>query len=391
MSDVCKEFKGWFNSFTRTEIYLTLLQAVFLVSLITIVTFLVLHLLVCLEDDRREDVTVTIDNLTTAVERSSTHHYTPTTERSTLSKDVECTWTPSAKTEATAQYYEGGEVITLPPPTVTPDGNTPGDVSTEQSIKTDDGNETMGSDDELAGDVKAGWLLALVKLQHPGEVLFGCTLTVVSSHWTLTAASCIEAIEEVDTLDDFVMMDRLGRGTRGAIHEVSEVIVHPLYQGVQKSYDLVAIKSVDRLSEDGGRHVKLATLLEVSLVTLGERLSVLGFGKLSLSVDPGDRRVREVSVFKVSPRQCPGHDTWAARHLGRAGAARRDAGGPGALCVGRAGGGRACPCAGAPLLSSDILLGVMSDDGACGVSCGPALYVNIALQRDWLDSVLDDD
>ncbi|CAG9575329.1 unnamed protein product [Danaus chrysippus] len=379
MSDVCKEFKGWFNSFTKTEIYLTLLQAVFLISLITIVTFLVLHFLVCMEDDRHDDVTVTIDNLTTVAERSSTDDYTLTPERSTLAEDVECTWTPSAKTNATAHYYEGGEVVTS------------GDVSTVESVKTEDGNETTASYDDLAGDVKAGWLLALVKLQQPGEVLFGCTLTVVSSRWTLTAASCVEAIEEVDTLDDFVMMDRLDRGARGDTHQLSEVIVHPLYQGVHKSYDLVALKSYDTLRVDGGRHLKLASLLDVSLVTLGERLSVLGFGKLSLSADPGDRRVREGSVVKVSPRQCPGGDTWAARHLGRAGAARRDVGGPGVLCVGRAVGGRACPCAGAPLLSSDTLLGVMSDDGACGVSCGPALYVNIALLRDWLDSVLDDD
>lgn len=110
------------------------------------------------------------------------------------------------------------------------------------------------------------------------------------------------------------------------------------------------------------------------------------------------RRLRQVATYAVSLAQCGGAggesvDTWAPRHLVGGGALARGACascGAAALCAG-ARAARAAPCAycgGTPLLRRALLFGVMSDNPHCGVACEPALYVNVAALRDWIESVV---
>lgn len=106
-------------------------------------------------------------------------------------------------------------------------------------------------------------------------------------------------------------------------------------------------------------------------------------------MEPWGRRLRSVAVYSVPRRQCAaargGEGTlWSPRHLER---------GAASLCAGALyARGAACNyCAGAPLLRGALLLGVMSDNAQCALSCEPTLYLNIAVVRDWLATVVDDE
>nr|XP_034840880.1 trypsin-4-like [Maniola hyperantus] len=247
------------------------------------------------------------------------------------------------------------------------------------------------TDGEEIYDSRKHFLLALVKIKPPQDITFGCTLTVVSKYWTLTAASCIEAIEEVDSLDSFVMMQ--GLGEKQNIHPVADVMIHPQYEGVNLTYDLAALKSESSLITKESSAVTLPNMVDYFLVTIGERLTILGYGRFrNIDKDPLTRSVREVSVHRMPLSVCPtAPATWSPRHLTGGTPVTRGACRASPICAGvlRA---RTAPCnycAGTPLLQQDVLLGVMSANQQCGLSCEPARFVNLALVADWLRAVLD--
>lgn len=108
----------------------------------------------------------------------------------------------------------------------------------------------------------------------------------------------------------------------------------------------------------------------------------------------GARRLRQVAVHVAGGAACAAPERgplWAPRHLSRGAAAQHGACGAAPLCAGaRYSRGSPCNyCAGAPLLRAHTLYGIMSDNDACGVSCEPQLYVNIATLRGWIDSVIE--
>lgn len=123
------------------------------------------------------------------------------------------------------------------------------------------------------------FILALVRIRPPQDITFGCILTIITEFWVLTSASCIEAIEEVDSLDSFMMMEGYGELREGRMHMVDDVNIHPWYQGVNRSYDLAALRSEDSLIATGASTVILPTMLDYFVVTLGEKLTILGYGK----------------------------------------------------------------------------------------------------------------
>ncbi|XP_046968106.1 granzyme A-like [Vanessa cardui] len=402
-NDCYKEFKGWCKSFTRTETYLSALQLVLLVVFILILTFTILHIVVCFKNKEMSKVKEDTDVVTSATITEEPTHldiftFTKhlTSQSQTLSKHIECTWTPSIKTTAVTHYYDS-ELISNKP-VITPESSinelNPSQqawASTDFSIE--DNTEKL-YDGEYVDEVKKGYLLALVKIKPPRDITFGCILTIVAQSWTLTAASCIEAIEEVDSLDSFVIVRGFGEKDEENIYIVSDILIHPQYQGVNVSYDLAALKSEGNVAKGINQMVILPTMVDYFSITIGETLSILGYGKYrNLDKDPRTRRVRSVRVHRLPAQQCARGEAGALRHLWGARGARRAACGAGALCAGalRA---RARPChycAGAPLLRRRVLLGVMSDNPQCGAACEPALYVNLALLRGWLDSVIHSD
>ncbi|KAG6462758.1 trypsin eta-like [Manduca sexta] len=429
----CKEFKGWCKSFTRTEAFLTILEGFLLFLVFGFLVFLILHFLACPSDtETLYNVETTTAKLTTFTPKTKTK----TTVKSTFTYNApttlapECTWKPSEKTKAYIKYYEYNTTTYKSVDTSAditdyserdkeighPDEN----KKDNDSIKIKDyslnsqsgGNKHVAiklqpvydygddidfkpdeSDGEEAEDLYQRYVLALVKVNPPRNIIFGCTLTIVTEYWTVTAASCIEAIEEVDSLDSFVMIEDYGGVRKGRTHVISDVQIHPMYEGVNKSYDLTALKSEDSLMRGSGYAVELPSLIDYFMITIGERLTLLGFGPYrTIDTGPLGKRLHKVYVYSLPPAQCAAQaeaETWSLRHLWGGAAVRRGRCGAGALCA-AALHSRGAPCnycAGAPLLRGPALVGVMSNNQQCGVACEPQLYVNIAEIRDWLDFV----
>ncbi|XP_045760529.1 brain-specific serine protease 4-like [Maniola jurtina] len=438
-NDCCKEFTGWCKSFTKTEVFLCVLQAIFLVVFIAFLTFLILHLVVCSKNkgpvetepivntkiDPTEDTNTdenykesesSTDSVTTknVIHTENVTNQTETatlteksevtvdtdipTQASTLDKAVKCTWKPSEKTKAFTHYYESDQspmmTTKFDKSVVTKEID---EIAVENNMdsKLDDNKLLEDSTDgEEIHDSRKDFLVALVKIKPPQDVTFGCTLTVVSEYWTLTAASCIEAIEEVDSLDSFVMM-RGFKEEKQNIHPVADVMIHPQYEGVNLTYDLAALKSETSLLTNRSSVVTLPSMIDYFLITIGERLAILGYGRFrNIDKDPLTRSVREVSVHSMPLSVCPtARATWSLRHLAGGAPVTHGACGASPICAGvlRA---RTSPCnycSGTPLLNQDVLLGIMSDNQHCGLSCEPALFVNLALVTDWLQAVLGSD
>lgn len=279
MCDVyCKEVKGWCRSFTRIESLLTVLEALLLLLLIGLVTFVILHLIVCSSE---------LDNVEQESVESGTHAPSPSknpdtarphmyithtdvsafsnVSTATLSPDIECTWTPSVKTEPPKRYYWAPEHATRQNKKI-------------EKPENDDVKYDRDSNGHHASQTYKNYVAALIKLKPPEDVTFGCILTKVTKHWTLTAASCIESVEEVDSLDSFFITDSYGMMKEGSNHAVVDVRIHPLYQGVNRSYDLAALRSETVLIPSQQLLLRVPSLLEYFVVAVGESFTILGYG-----------------------------------------------------------------------------------------------------------------
>lgn len=268
MSNECfKHFTGWCKSFTRTEIYLCILQALLLVTFFICLTFLILHLYACFKPDSKYDLnrhTITEEPFTDEGEASSVKMatYTPVANATTK----HCTWEPSRKTKAVTRYFDRTTIK-----------SNEKDKVKKEKFESSKFLSLEDYDSVRADNVTKKFILALVKVKSRNDMIFGCTLTIVSEYWTLTAASCIEAIEEVDALDSFVMMEGLGEGD-DTNHEVSDIFIHPRYQGTNYSYDLAALKSEDSILRGDQLFLTMATVVDYLMIPIGERLTVLGHG-----------------------------------------------------------------------------------------------------------------
>lgn len=238
-------------------------------------------------------------------EQSREPQYTSSTFMTT---DLECSWHPSKKTIAPTHYYFKNRLSTEPlflkrkqtskegakpvkmdgrDDTIMDYDNMDTSQANEKSLDElrkepePAGLDALAYDDQSDGEESVplykSFVLALVKVKPSGEVQFGCTLTAVTAYWTLTAASCIESIEEVDSLDAFVMMEGYGEHEPGRTYAVSDVQVHPTYQGANRSHDLAALRSEERLRRVAAG-ARLPSLVDYYAVTAAERLTALGFG-----------------------------------------------------------------------------------------------------------------
>lgn len=282
----CKEFKGWCKSFTKTEVSLVSLQVVLLAIFIGFLTFLILHLIACLSTETFNDIELpnatSEESTSTGITSVSTKE--PLAHNTTLDPFIECTWKPSEKTEAVSQYYENDMdtmefkkqsiIINKPLYNITPE--IPNSSNESLPHHFEHGNEASVLTDGVTSEVK-NYLFALVKLKLSQDVTFGCVLTVISEFWTLTAASCIESIEEVDAVDSFVIMESY-IGTYGKTHTLSDILIHPEYQGVNKKYDLAALKSENSLINEDQKLLRLPTMLDALLLTIGEQLNLISYG-----------------------------------------------------------------------------------------------------------------
>ncbi|KPI95310.1 hypothetical protein RR46_08769 [Papilio xuthus] len=335
-----KEFKGWMRSFTRTECALTALQLVLLVLFVAFLTFLILHLLACSAAKHFYDIEptkITHEPFSTSSQTNTTLTTIPisSTNHTTLSSDIECTWRPSQKTDSVIHYYDNGAMSTWTPEP--PDG-------------------------DLADDVDKSYVLALgkVNIQDIQDIIFGCILTIISEYCTLTAASCIESIEEVDSVDTFVIIERYGDGHIGQMHTVSDVLIHPEYQGISKKYDVAVLRSEDSLIKYGQAAVKLPSMLDALMITIGEEFNVLGYGSPRIASGSGRRAVRVLVVRTLAGAQCGAG--WAPRHLAQGAAAGAGSCGAAPLCAGPG----ARPARLQPVRGGAAAAGLAADGGAGG-------------------------
>ncbi|XP_028175043.1 uncharacterized protein LOC114363509 [Ostrinia furnacalis] len=372
----CKEFRGWCKSFTRTEALLSILEAILLSVFVAFLTFLIMHYLACSEPEIRQvSIPPTeFPSFSSSVSKST---------RTTLSADVQCTWKPSQKTAATTHYYEDGAPAAGA-------GSTPGSASADEPnpLRLEVPAATEDSDGEEVDEGAASFVLALVKIRPAHEPQFGCALTAVSRRWALTAASCVEAVEEADSLDAFAMCEGAGPW-RGAAHAVAAVRVHPGYARAGRARDLAALRSDTPLGLGPLGAPRLPTVLDHSLVTIGERFSLLGYGKFRTPEETtAERHVRAAAVYSLPAEACEGE---GPRHLARPGAALPAAGAIGPICAGPlyARGGACNYCAGAPLVRARLVLGVRAG-ARCG-DCEPAPHAPLAPARAWLDALLAGD
>ncbi|XP_059054669.1 trypsin, alkaline C-like [Achroia grisella] len=371
-NECCRRIRGWCRSFTLTEVFLSILEAVLLMVLTAFLIFLILHFLVCSEKD---------SFIITATSKAD--EATPNTiskfSFKTVPPHVKCTWNQSHKTAPVTNYYEQDllqETKILIEHTLKPDATISSvyselpveGVSTSASSNSSDDGSDLSNGKEAVQEKQ--YILALVKIRSQ-YITFGCMLTIITEYWVLTAASCIEAIEEVDSLNSFVMMEGYGEVKQGRAHIVNDVRIHPWYQGANMSYDVAALKSEDRLINEGDTGLALSTLLDYYTITLGEKLVLLGYGKYRRSNESQQGRgLRRVEVAVLPSRRC------SVRGGGRE------------VCAGRPPCGR---CAGAPLLRGARLLALLPAAPRCRAACPPARYVNLPLLGDWLQAVVGPD
>ncbi|KAJ0180846.1 hypothetical protein K1T71_002931 [Dendrolimus kikuchii] len=447
MCNVCyKELKGWFKSFTRTEMLLTFLQAVLLIIFVAFLVFLILHFIACSKIHISNDITPILDTAEfySTTEDNPTENILYPTAHKIISKPswrstkaaqtksrtpasvetgVKCTWKVSQKTEANIHYFypvtklqtnkttrdfiynnktvddvgkdiKIGLTTDLTVENKATSQSSEGDIDFTSETTSDDDRDILSdiSEGEDATEANKQHILALVKLKPLKGITFGCILTVVHEYWVLTAASCLEAIEEIDSLDNFIMMEGYG-SDYSKNHAVADVQIHSLYQGTNRSYDLVLLKSEDSLVEGELNVVHLPELLDYFLITTGERFTVLGYGPFrTIDNSPLGNSLRRAYVHNLPVRQCPvPSDTWGLRTLRPGEPVAHAPCGTAPICAGVLF-SRGTPCyycAGTPLMHGSVLHGIMSDNQQCGVSCEPQIYVNIAVVKEWLYSVVD--
>jgi hypothetical protein len=292
----CREFRGWCKSFTQTEVLLSIFEAVLLMLLLSFLTFVIIHLIVCPNGRvlSLPDSTTTLGDHgglstytlypsytppiehTTSFQQNNTNISSPdATTGTTLSPGIQCSWSPSIKTEATTHYYEFVNTVI---PSDSHETTAAVNVSIIPQKSTGDAAGDEDSDGEEPEPYYNSFTLALVKSVPLRDMMFGCILTIVSEHWTLTAASCIESIEEVDSLDSFVILESHGELTEGVTHAVTDIQIHPDYQGGNRTRDLAALKSDDSLIKRGGAPVALPQPVDHFLITPGETFTILGYG-----------------------------------------------------------------------------------------------------------------
>ncbi|XP_041974086.1 uncharacterized protein LOC121729593 [Aricia agestis] len=320
--DCGKALRGWCRSFTKTERWLTVLEAIFLVVFISFLTYLILHLLVCscMVDNTEIHEASTGAEYVTAGDFATTHRIeVATSEENTDGRS--CSWTPSYKTEAANRHFLDGR----------------GELQTPafKLLSKTKLNHLLSYDAPDEADietVETGLVLALVRVQ---PLTFGCILSVVSECWTITTASCYDSIKISRHREQFVMIG--DRGDLKSGHNVLEVKMHPKYRSNSTYYDLCALKSNTSLGKE--KFLILPTPIDYLLTVIGDRLTAFGYRTNRSAVT-----LHATVVRSLSARRC-------SLAMG------------GAVCAGRRGG--ACG-AGSPLLRGRTLLAVLAGRGSGG-------------------------
>ncbi len=227
------------------------------------------------------------------------------------------------------------------------------------------------------------WQVSLQTVPQFGSQHF-CGGTIIDSEWILTASHCLDD----ENMTPSVIRVRAGftslSSSEGSFHNISEIILHPEYNGNNYRNDIALLKLSDPIDLDDPSTEKVDLVrsfdVEEGLTDAGVMAKVSGWGALSSGgQSPNVLHAVEVPIVAGSAGYNPASITDG---MILAGATGQDA------CQGDSGG---------PLVVPDgngfyKIAGVVSWGNGCGLPNFPGVYARVSFYEDWIDEyIIGDD
>lgn len=196
-----------------------------------------------------------------------------------------------------------------------------------------------------------------------------CGGAIISVVWVLSASHCLTR-EEIDDIS--IRVGSVTRDKEGHVHEVENIILHPVFEDSGEDCDIALIKV--KVPFEIGPNVQPIPLNKYPLRP-GTIVTVTGWGYIEGYESP--EILQKVEVPIVPQWECkwlyenvdPEDRTELTETMFCAGRAGRDS------CQGDSGG---------PVMYDGYLVGVVSWGYGCGLPGFPGVYTNVEKLRDWI-------
>lgn len=247
----------------------------------------------------------------------------------------------------------------------------------------DPGGRIVGG--KVAAEGAWPWQIVFMEKDRSGRFAPICGGTLIAPQWVLTAAHC------VPNWRTSTYQVGYGSNTLNKVQAVAvtQVIPHADYNSERMDNDIALIKLAAPVTPTNSvRFAALATSGTSRAESLGDRLTVTGFGRASECLTGGrDRaecrmqdKLQEVEVPVVSAAECNAANEASGATIGER-----------QICAGYTEGGRdSCQGdSGGPLVRATSdgrweQVGVVSWGEGCARANRPGVYTRVAAYRDWL-------
>lgn len=236
---------------------------------------------------------------------------------------------------------------------------------------------------------------AILKRLSPGDSLFVCSATLISSQWLATAAHCVARKHRAEELKVRLGEWDVNRDDEFYPHmetNIQEIIVHPDYQASSLINDIALLRMEHGIEQRGELmpHITPACLATPDELFNGQRCWLAGWGKDAFGERGAFQSVlKKVDLPVIDHAQCESALRFHTK-LGRYFRLHQSA-----LCAGGERGKDACEGdGGAGLYCTDPNSGLTKVAGlvSWGVGCGQkgvaGIYTNLAQFYRWIESVV---